>query len=337
MFRRLIGPVAVLGLMLLPIGGPAHGARLADVEPAAGAILAPIGRQAGWLTLEVPRPRLLTNLQAPSYVADLDVAPMGRAVLAVQSTAPGQDRFGGDLLTLDLNSGNLNPLLTRTDPTESLEKPVWSSDGLWLLFQREDLRQPPISYPYQAEPRYPSRVEGVSADGSGRWVVVDNGQQPALSPNGSQFAFLRSSPEGTSLRIRSVVPADPSDERELVAAGRFPDIAHPRFSPRGDQIAFVAAVPLSGGHDSIAGWFGPGVALAHGLPWNVWLIGLDGGEPRLIAELGADDASVAWSPDATQLFVYGGTGSFIVDVSTGEFSAFPYLAGYGATAWVRAS
>jgi hypothetical protein len=67
------------------------------------------------------------------------------------------------------------------------------------------------------------------------------------------------------------------------------------------------------------------------------MVGLDGSEPRLIAEVGADDATVAWSPDATQLFVYGGTGSFIVDLGTGEIAAFSYLAGYGTTAWVPVS
>lgn len=339
MSRILRALLGVLGLTLAAFGAPARGARLADVDPAPGAILAPVSRQAGWLSLEAPRPRLLTSYLAPSFVADLDVAPTGWAALSVQSMFPGRDTFGNDLVALDLHSGAVSPLVTRSDAGESLEAPVWSADGAWLLFQREDLRQPPMSYAYQAQARYPSRIEAIGADGSGRWVVVEDGLQPTLSPSGAQFAYLRASSHGTALRVRSVLPTSPSDEREVIAAGRFPDIAHPRFSPHGDQIAFLAAVvsaPIGRG-DPLADWFGPAVALAHGLPWNVWLVGLDGSAPRLIAEVGADDASVAWSPDGSQLFVYGGTGSFIVDVPGGEISAFPYVAGYGTTAWVPVS
>jgi hypothetical protein len=334
--RLLVALLAASGLIVAPVGASAQRARLADVEPAPGGIMAPVGRQAGWLSLTAPRPQVLTHFQAPSYVADLDVAPTGLAALSVQSMFPGQNTLGGDLLTLDPVSGTSLPLVSRAEAGESLGVPVWSADGTWLLFQREDLRQPPISYAYQAQAHYPSRVEAASADGSRRWTVVDDGQQPALSVSGSQFAYLRSSSQGTALLVRGVEPASPSDERELIAAGRFPDIAHPRYSPQGDPIAFVAAVAAApiGMRGPLDGWFGPAVAMAHGLPWNVWMVGVDGTEPRLIAELGADDPSVTWSPDGTQLFVYGGTGSFIVDVLNGQTSSFPYLAGYGTTAWV---
>jgi hypothetical protein len=32
--------------------------------------------------------------------------------------------------------------------------------------------------------------------------------------------------------------------------------------------------------------------------------------------------------------VYSGTGSAIVDVATGDVGSYPYVAGYGATAWL---
>ena len=101
-------------------------------------------------------------------------------------------------------------------------------------------------------------------------------------------------------------------------------------------MAAIVAAPI-GRRDPLDGWFGPAVALAHGFPWDLWMVALDGSAPRLIAELGADDPTVTWSPDGRQLFVYGGTGSFIVDALTRETSAYPYLAGYGTTAWVPVS
>ena len=66
----------------------------------------------------------------------------------------------------------------------------------------------------------------------------------------------------------------------------------------------------------------------------MWLIAPDGSNAHQLAALGADDASLSWSPDGNQLFIYSGSGSFLVDAATGEFSTYPYLAGYGATAWI---
>jgi Tol biopolymer transport system component len=74
--------------------------------------------------------------------------------------------------------------------------------------------------------------------------------------------------------------------------------------------------------------------LAHGLPWDVWLIDPRGGEPRQLAALGLDDPSVVWSPDGRQLFVYSGTGSALIDVATHAVARYDYLAGYGAAAWM---
>jgi len=125
-----------------------------------------------------------------------------------------------------------------------------------------------------------------------------------------------------------------SGERELLPPGQFSDLAYPRFSPRGDQVAFMAAAPFIGRPSLL---FAPSVAYAQGLPWDLWLVALDGSPPHLLAALGGDDASDAWSPDGTQLFSYSGTGSALVDATTGEIFPYPYLAGYGATAWVAVS
>jgi hypothetical protein len=130
--------------------------------------------------------------------------------------------------------------------------------------------------------------------------------------------------------MSELVVRSASGDRELVPPGQFPDIAYPRFSPRGDQLAFMAAAPFIG--RPLVPFVS--VAYAHGLPWDLWLVGLDGSPPHLLAALGGDDASDAWSPDGTQLFSYSGTGSAIVDATTGETFPYPYLAGYGATAWL---
>jgi hypothetical protein len=301
----------------------------AQPEPTGGTILAPVARQAAWLSLDAPRPRPVTHYLAPAYVADVDVSATGSAVLAVYS--PLHDRIGGDLFRLDPATGALEPLVMRADERESLGAPAWS--GGRIVFQREDLSAPAIGYAWQTSARFPSRIDVVDGDGSARGMLVDDARQPGASADGTLLTYLRASPLGSALLVRAV---DSAEERELIAAGTFIDLATPRFSPTGDQIAFAVATPFVGrGPNLLEALFGVSVAHAHGLPWDVWLIGADGSNPRLLATLGADDPSLTWSPDGRQIFAYGGTGSFIVDAATGDLASYPYLAGYGAAAWTR--
>jgi Tol biopolymer transport system component len=325
MRRGVLVATVLLSLSLLPLSAPAA----ADLEPASGSILAPSSRQAAWLNLEAPRPRQLTSLQAPSYVSDVDVAHTGETAIGVQSPFAGSGPLGGDVFRLDLGNGVMTPLVTREDAGESLVAPMWSADGTTLYVQREDHRQPPTAYQGASSVRYASRIESAAADGSARAVVRDMAWQPAPSPDGRQLAFVRASGEGSALMLATL---GTSDDRELVPAGSFLDLGYPRFSPRGDLIAFVVSVPF-GAQRLPTDWFTP-VAHAHGFPWNVWLVGVDGSNLRMLAEVGADDPSVAWSPDAKQVFVYGGAGSFLVDAQTAELASYPYVQGYGAAAWL---
>jgi hypothetical protein len=78
----------------------------------------------------------------------------------------------------------------------------------------------------------------------------------------------------------------------------------------------------------------PRVAHAHGLPWDVWSVGLDGSGLRRLAVVGADDSSLAWSPDGQRIFIYGETGSFLVETTSGAVSSLPRIAGSGAISWI---
>jgi Tol biopolymer transport system component len=302
-----------------------------------GRILAPAGRQAAWLDLEAPRPRPVTQLDAPAYVTDVSaVSGASTAVLAVSSPFGGQGSTGTDLFALDLPAGVLSPLVQRTNASESLGAPAWWADGSRLLFQNEDHGVVGIGYLGVSTVIYPTRIESVQPDGSGRKLLVNDARQPAPAPDGTGFAFLRTSTEGTALIMRTY--PEPS-EKILIPAGAFRDITSPRYAPQGDRIAFMAPGTFVGqaSPNLLIGLLGAGIALAHGFPWDLWVVSADGSGVRRLAQLGGDDATVAWSPDGGRLFVYGGTGSFLVDASSGEVTALPYVAGYGGVAWIAES
>ena len=300
-------------------------------------ILAVAGRQVVWLDQAAPRPRPLTRLAPPANAVDIAAMPdWPTAVVSVTAPFPGGGARGADLVLLDLDSGALTPLASRTDATESLVAPAWWPDGSAVLFERDDLTGRPVGAPGQEVPRYPSRIEAISIDSQARVLLTADGRQPSPAPDGSHVVFARTTSQGASLLVWT---NGEGTEQTLVAAGRFVDVAYPRYSPAGDQIAFVA--PQSGLNSStpfpgLAGRFVFAMALerAHGIPWDPWVMNVDGSGLRRAAVVGGDEPSVSWSPDGSRLFVYSGTGSAVVDLATGETTPLTYITGYGPTAWL---
>src|SRR6202011_6166785 len=98
---------------------------------------------------------------------------------------------GADLVSLDATSGDTSPLLQRTDGRESLNSPTWWPDRATLLFERQDLGGQTVSPPGQEVPRYPSRIERVMSDGSGRGILLPEGRQPSAAADGTRLIFAR--------------------------------------------------------------------------------------------------------------------------------------------------
>jgi WD40-like Beta Propeller Repeat len=316
---------------------PEFGLAQPQPQPNSG-MLAVVGRQVAWLNLEAPRHQPVSRFPATANALELTAQPdVSHVVVSVGSAFPGGGARGADLMSLEVTSGETAPLLQRSDPHESLNSPAWWPDRATLLFERQDLSGQTVSPPGQEVPRYPSRIERVMSDGSGRGILLPDGRQPSAAPDGTRLVYARTTNQGASLLIWS--QADGSVQT-LVPEGRFADVAYPHFSPRSDQIAFVA--PQSGLNGSaeptlLASLFGPTLAYAHGIPWDPWIINADGSGLHRVAETAGDEPSVAWSPDETQLFVYSGVGSDIVDAASGTLTPLKFVQGYGPVVWLSTS
>jgi len=335
-FRRALVAVALAASVSLG-GVPDYGRAQSQAEASTG-LLAVVGRQVAWLNLEAPRHRPVSRFATSVNALDVTAQPdASHVVVAVGAAFPGGGARGADLLNLDVNTGDMSPLLQRTDPHESLNSPAWWPDRATLLFERQDLGGQTVSPPGQEVPRYPSRIERVMSDGSGRGILLANGRQPSAAPDGTRLVFARTTNQGASLLIWS--QADGSLQT-LVPEGRFADVAYPQFSPHSDQIAFVAPQSGLNGHSRpqpaalLDILFGPGVAEAHGIPWDPWIINADGSGLHRVAETAGDEPSVVWSPDQTQLFVYSGVGSSIVDAASGAVTPLKFVQGYGPVVWL---
>jgi len=328
-----------VALILLGVAPSAGGLAQGQPGPPEANILGVAGRQVAWLNLEAPRDKPVSRLPAAANALEVTAQPdTSHVVVSVGAAyAGGVGQHGADLLNLNVSSGDTTPLLQRAEPRESLDSPAWWPDRATLLFERQDLGGQPVSPPGQEVPRYPSRIERVMADGTGRGVLLDEGRQPSAAPDGTRLAYARTRNQGAALMLWS--EADGSAQT-LVPEGRFADLAYPQFSPMSDEVAFVAPQSgLNGVSRPVAAFdalFGPAVAYAHGIPWDPWVVRVDGSGLRRLAETGADEPSVSWSPDATQLFVYSGTGSYVVEAQTGEVTPLAFVKGYGPTVWLAA-
>jgi WD40 repeat protein len=336
--RAVIAVVCAAAATLL--GGVPRGSAQSQVAgPPDAQILAVGGRQVAWVNLEAPRDRPVSKLAASAVAVEVTAQPDGSHVVAsVTEPFPGGGLRGADLLNLDINSGDSSPLLERSDPRESLDYPTWWPDRATLLFERQDLGGQTVSPPGQEVPRYPSRIDRVMADGSGRGVLLDEGRQPSAAPDGTRLVYARTRNQGASILMWSELDGS---IQTLIPEGRFADVAYPEFSPSSDQVTFVA--PQSGLNGSIQverpllafdALFGPAVAYAHGIPWDPWVVNADGSNLHRVAETGADEPSVTWSPDGQQLFVYSGTGSYIVDAQRGDLTPLAFVKGYGPSVWL---
>jgi Tol biopolymer transport system component len=285
---------------------PAHAAE--------GQVLASTRGQVAWLDLSAPRPRPITALQLPAYPADVTAvsgAPV--AVASIESAFQGTGPMGSDLVTIDLQSGTMMPLLSRQSSDELLDAPTMLPDGGSVLFQRT------VHGATTA-----TRVEQVGLDGQPTGLVIDDARYPAPSPDASRVVFVRYVDQHAELVSHSL--ADGSDA-PVVSDDRFIALAYPRFSPDGQTIAF-AGISVIGTAGELQ------AANAHGIPCEVWLVQSDGSGLRQIPDVINDDPSVAWSPDGTQILVYGGWGSYLIDPVSGESTLLSYLPGYGALAWL---
>jgi WD40-like Beta Propeller Repeat len=331
----LVAVLLVSGLPGASLSAPAQ-AQQAEAEQG---LLAVVGRQVAWLNLEAPRHRMVTRLASNGNA--LEVTAQRNATHAVVSVAApfeGGGMRGADLLALDLATGETQPLLQRSDPRESLNSPAWWPDESTLLFERQDLGGKPVGAPGQEVSRYPSRIERVMLDGSGREPLGLEGRQPSAAPDGTRLVFARTTNTGASLLMWNQTDGS---IQTLVPEGRFADVAYPNFSAGSDRVAFVApesGLGLTEPRASLLGaLFGPTVAYAHGIPWDPWIINTDGTGLHRVAETGGDEPSVAWSPDSSQLFVYSGTGSFLVDVASGSLTPLLFVQGYGPVIWLPVS
>ena len=212
------------------------------------------------------------------------------------TTTPGLDAIDVPDVTVTLPSippVTLPPITL--PPTTSTTRPQPPSLRGQILFIRRPVPPQPTTGPVTPS-AYGYSVWIMSIDGSGAWPLIDGGYDasPDLSPDGRRVAWISNDREIWTMSSSG------ADRRKVATCPL--SCGEPKWSPDGSRLTYV---PFQAGD----GW------------GSITVVRADGTDPRTYPSPGAEDYSVAWSPDATRLAVTGhagGRGLTILDLATGE-------------------
>ncbi len=238
---------------------------------------------------------------------------------------------GSDLLVVPADGGDPVTVLPAIGEDVSFTEPVWTPDGQSLIHAAV------VRIPDNRFGETTNQVERVPVAGGDRVLLADDAFSPAVSRDGRQLAFVRAPLTAGQVQVALwVAELDGRNPRALLADRSFSSFAFPRFAPTGDRLAFAAvggpATIRRGGSGPLP-WLRGRVAHAHGEPWDLWEIRLDGSGLRRLTDLAEDDPALAWSPNGRWIAFQGGSGVNLVGVETTTLYSVSQTVGFGGIDW----
>lgn len=251
--------------------------------------------------------------------------PDGRQFAYTHFRPRGKEPIGADIATVQISDSTVSTPTTvveRDRPGATFDSPTWTPDhrALYMSYSAIEGDQPV------------ERIEKVDIQ-SGARVPIMNGRVPELSPDGNRLAFVRSDQSGDS---RWLASADGTNARELLRPDGITTIGPTRFSPDGKMIAIALSRPADQAHSASprSPWTlrSTRLAFAHGNPWEIYLMDATGGPARRLTQLQEDEIGITWSPNGSQLAMFGLRGVHLID-SEGRTTFAMDQSGFGGIDW----
>jgi Tol biopolymer transport system component len=272
----------------------------------------------------------ITNLPRGAAVTGASWSPDGQRVVFAQfGRRPNERSSGADLYVANADGSDAHLFAERDAANTVLDTPYWAPSGrvYYTLRRVQNGResQTIVRQPEGGEPE----------------TLVENAYSPTVTPDESVLVYLRTTRAGQALMKKSIGQSD--DGCELLSDQVFQYLSQPRVSPDGKKVALGGSGDANPGPSSCGANNGDKPAalaqffdvLAHGLPADVYTLGLDGGGLTRIADIKDDDPTVAWSPDGSRLAIFGVAALYVVDSKGGPTQKLVDQGGYGGLDWTR--
>lgn len=169
-------------------------------------------------------------------------------------------REGGyDIYKIDVNGKNLQPI---TDDRESDRSATWSPDGEQIAFSSR---------------RNGGGIHLMNADGTRIRRIINTGASPSWSPDGKQLAY-DTNIQGNGIYI---MDAEGQNSRRVSPINVWS--YNPAWSPDSGWIAYGSEIENPWGNPN--------------RDRNIYIVSVDGGEPRKITKYVGEDDDPKWVPD----------------------------------------
>jgi mono/diheme cytochrome c family protein/Tol biopolymer transport system component len=288
-------------------------------------------------------PKPLTSLGAQILAEHPAISPDGsRVAFIARSPAPLTATLPISITTLYVMSADGSGLRALWQPPRgTLALPAWAPDGQALYVGYSDLLSDPLA-PVSDWLFEILRVD--AATGERRKVLAD-ARDPAITRDGAQMAYLQYDKANATFSLHAAA-LDGSGDREVVGAGAFGAFYAPRFSPDGKRIVFAAVggpptddrgYPISGStaapFAALLDLLEPSTAEAHGAPWDIWIVNVDGTGLRRLPQAREDTPMALFAPDGQQIVIMGAGGIYLIDADGGRFRQIDPLGDHGGLDW----
>jgi Tol biopolymer transport system component len=248
------------------------------------------------------------SIEPGFFVIDPAVSTDGKKIayglqLPAKAGSDGKVDFGTDLYVSNRDGGEPKLVAKHSAAGESIQKPNWTPDGKGLLFEVLGVSGTGDS---------DFRIETMNLDSGARKRVIEGAIEPALAPDGHTFAYVRVDPLTwfESLYVGDI--AGGPDRRVVPPNLPLTFYVSTTWSPDGARLAFAAANPGTAMLPATK----PGTS-AHPTLQDVWVVNKDGAGLHLVAELAERLPSISWTPDNASVYVLGGGGFWLIDMTSG--------------------
>lgn len=271
---------------------------------------------------------------APDKFADGPAfSPDGKHIAYTQTALSTQGAAQTYIRLIDVDGKNDRPFAIPDNNKTSFNWAAFSPDGKYIYYT-STFPVPPSSEN--------SQIERLPVEGGDAQKVIQDARSAVLSPDGKRLAFIRFDFERFSTALW-LADANGQNAKPLLADDVFSIIAAPHFSPDGKWILFVASGPptrqLPGAllspkpcEPALLCLFAQ-TAHANGLPWDLWLVSVEGDRFRQLTNIGADSPWPAWSRDGKQIAFFDTSGIYLLDVAPRVISKLSPNGGHGVFDW----